>query len=264
MKPLIILKIGGSLITNKSASKPVLNKKVLKRIAKEISSAFEKIKDNYSLIIVHGAGSFGHVIVKKTGIHEGIKNESQLLSMAETQRLQNLLNCYVTEQLIKNKVPAFPFQASSNVVMENGIKTMDLDALKGLLNSGLVPVSFGTPNYNKKQICSILSGDDIVPYIASKIETVKIIYATDVDGVYDSNPHENKKAKLITEIKSMKDINITGSSNIDVTGGMYGKISKIFSINKKLECFIINGSKKENIEKCLKNDNIECTKITIK
>ncbi len=264
MKPLIILKIGGSLITNKSASKPELNKTALKRIAKEIGESYKEIKNNYSLFIVHGAGSFGHVIVKKTGIHEGIKSEQNLVDMAETQRLQNLLNVYVTEELIKNKIPAFPFQASSNIVMENGIKSMDLNAVKGLLEAGIVPVSFGAPNYNTKQICSILSGDNIVPYIASKFNAVKIIYATDVDGIYESDPNKNKKAKLIKEIKSIKDLNITGSSNTDVTGGMLGKVNKIFSINKKLECFIINGNKKGNIEKCLKNISVVCTKVTTK
>lgn len=264
MKPLIILKIGGSLITKKGANKATLSKTSLKRIAKEIGEAYKEIKNDYSLFIVHGAGSFGHVIVKKTGIHEGIRTEQNLIDMAETQRLQNLLDCYVTEELIKNRIPAFPFQASSNIIMENGIKSMDLNAIRGLLDSGIVPVSFGTPNFNTKQVCSILSGDDIVPYIASKFNTVKIIYATDVDGVFDSDPHKDKNARLVEEIKSLKDLNVTGSSNTDITGGMLGKVSKIFSINKKLECFIINGNKKENIKNVLKGSNIKCTKITTK
>ena len=57
MKDLILIKIGGSLITDKT--KPYTTRpEVIKRIAKEIKEAVSE-KD-VNLIIGHGAGSFGH------------------------------------------------------------------------------------------------------------------------------------------------------------------------------------------------------------
>jgi len=57
---LIILKLGGSIITKKESKEPLVDHDNLNRISKEIaSSSFE------GLIIVHGAGSFGHPFAKK-------------------------------------------------------------------------------------------------------------------------------------------------------------------------------------------------------
>jgi len=76
MKNLIILKIGGSVITDKFSKIPKVNLKNLKRISTEISHVYNKKKN--PLVIVHGVGPFGHVIVHKTGIDRGIKNKKQL------------------------------------------------------------------------------------------------------------------------------------------------------------------------------------------
>lgn len=60
---MIIIKIGGSVITDKNSKYPKLNKKNLKRVCKEICEVMP-----FPLILVHGAGSFGHPIVKKYDI----------------------------------------------------------------------------------------------------------------------------------------------------------------------------------------------------
>lgn len=70
---MIILKLGGSIITRKDKTKPTLNPANLERIAQEISVA--KIK---KLIIIHGAGSFGHPYAQKYGIGSVIKNDREL------------------------------------------------------------------------------------------------------------------------------------------------------------------------------------------
>ena len=63
----IILKIGGSIITDKNSIEPKVNYDNLDRISSEIANAFNNksldIADG--LIIVHGAGSFGHTPAKK-------------------------------------------------------------------------------------------------------------------------------------------------------------------------------------------------------
>ena len=53
-----ILKIGGSVITDKS-KKFILRNEILDELSKQIK------KVNKKCIIVHGAGSFGHILAKK-------------------------------------------------------------------------------------------------------------------------------------------------------------------------------------------------------
>jgi isopentenyl phosphate kinase len=255
MKDLIILKIGGSVITEKFSEVPKVNQENLKRISEDIASSYDK--DKFSLIIIHGEGSYGHGIVKNTGIDKGIKNESQLKDFAETQRLQSELNTIVTKYLIDAGIPAIPCQASASAVMDSGrLFSMDIYAIEGLLEIGMVPVLYGVPAYDRDQKCSILSGDQIAPYLAVKMKAKKIIHATNVDGVFTSDPNKNPDAKLISEInyKNISQVKewLTGSTVTDVTGGMFGKISELLNIG--VESQIINALTPGNITKALNGE----------
>ena len=253
MKELIILKLGGSLITEKDKDVPTINHSAMKRLAKEVGEAYRE--GNFSLVFVHGVGSFGHVIVKKTGINNGITKESQLLDFAETERLQNKLNVEVCNEFLKNGVPTIPVQASASAIMnKKKFESMDTKAIKGMLKIGLVPTLFGVPAYDKKQGCSILSGDDICTYLSKEFHAKRLIHATDVGGVFDSNPKENSVAKLIAEItrENFKDVleKTGGSSNTDVTGGMKNKIKDLLEL-KGTKSEIINGNEPGYVKRAL-------------
>lgn len=246
---LIILKIGGSVITYKERKKPQVNLNNLREIINQIVGIKKKF------ILIHGVGSFGHQIVKRTGIDRGLKNKKDLISFAETQRLQNKLNCIITQELIKKGLPAFPFQASAGAVMKNGrLVKMDLSVIKGLLKLNIIPVLYGVPAYDTKQGCSILSGDQIAPYLAKNLRARKIIMASDVDGVFTADPKKDKNAKQIKEINK-KNFNkikkkLGGSLFADVTGGMLGKVSELFKTAKEgIPSQIIGATKKDNIRK---------------
>ena len=253
---LIILKIGGSIITYKDKTVPKVNFRNLRIIASQLTGTKNK------LVLIHGAGSFGHQIVKKTGIDKGIRKQQDLISFAETQRLQNELNCIIVKELIKKGLPAFPCQASSHAVLSSGrLLTMNIDVIRGLLKLNMIPVLYGVPAYDIKKGCSILSGDQIAPFLAEKLKAKKIIMASNVDGVFTANPHKNKNAKQIKEInkKNFKEIKKTleGSSFTDVTGGMAGKVLELINTAKKGICAqIIDGVKKNNIRKALSGQGV--------
>ncbi len=260
MKNLIILKIGGSIITDKFSKVPKSNLKNMKRVAKEISSVFNS--DNIHLILINGAGSFGHPPVYKTGINKGIKNRKQLEAFAEIQRLQNELNSIFTYYLIREKLPAIPYQPSVSAVMEFGkLIDMDISILRELLKINMIPVLYGVPAFDVGQKCSILSGDQLAPFLAKKFKAQKIIYSTNVDGVFSHDPNLDPGAELIPEInsKTFRIINkyLKGSTAIDVTGGMYGKISNLRGTNIKAQ--IINGLLPGNIIKALKGKKFGTT-----
>lgn len=229
---LIVIKIGGSVITDKKSAAPKINSRNLKIIARQLKN----FKRPY--VLIHGAGSFGHPLVKKSGIDKGIKNRSQLLAFAETQRLQNQLNCLVCNALIKEGIPAVPCQTSSHAIMKKGrLVKMEFKAIKGMVKLGMVPVCFGVPAYDEAQGSSILSGDQIAPYLALKLRARKIIEAGDVAGIYTGDPKKNKKAELVKEInrQNFKDIEkyLSGSRTIDVTGGMRQKYLELIGSSKK-------------------------------
>lgn len=133
---------------------------------------------------------------------------------------------------------------------------MDTSAIESLVKIGMIPVLYGVPAYDKTQKCSILSGDEIAPYLALKLKAEKIIHGTNVDGVFTSDPNKNPEAKLIPEINS-KNINqvkewLTGSTAIDVTGGMFKKVCGLVGIG--IESQIINALTPGNVFKALRGE----------
>ncbi|MBR5954574.1 MAG: hypothetical protein IK021_04055 [Methanobrevibacter sp.] len=110
---MIILKIGGSILTNKDSSESEVDVKSLKRIAFEIMSSLDK--SSKELIIVHGAGSFGHPPAKKYKIGEKFdKAEYPLkrIGLCETQNAVKRLNMHVCEAFIQEGLPVVAIPAS--------------------------------------------------------------------------------------------------------------------------------------------------------
>ncbi len=194
--PLTILKIGGSVITDRKDERPRLRGRRLARISREIAEGWRP--EESRLIIIHGAGSFGHPIVRRTGIDRGVSDGPQRIAMAETQRLQNELSIHVARHLLRVGVPAFPCQPSASAIMEAGdLVSMDTGALEGLLQTGLVPVLNGVPAYDRVQGCSILSGDEIAGFLYSRLGGERILHGTDVKGIYTADPSQDPKATFL-------------------------------------------------------------------
>ena len=67
MRGRVVIKLGGSLITDKSMPKG-LDRDALDGACSMVGSI---IKLGFMPIIIHGAGSFGHIMAKKWGIQDG-------------------------------------------------------------------------------------------------------------------------------------------------------------------------------------------------
>ena len=83
-RPLIFLKLGGSLITDKQRPRTP-RPEVLSRLAGEIGRAL-KAQPKISLVLGNGAGSFGHVTAKKYGTRQGVRTEQEWKGFAEIWR----------------------------------------------------------------------------------------------------------------------------------------------------------------------------------
>jgi len=136
---------------------------------------------------------------------------------------------------------------------------MGIDAIKGLLDIGLIPVLYGVPAYDVDRGCSILSGDDIAAYLAIKLEAERIIFGTNVGGVFTANPN-NPRAKLIDLVnrrnfKDVIEILLKSSSDSDATGGMLRKVFRAGEASVHgVESIIVNASAPEMLRKALEKE----------
>jgi len=258
----VILKLGGSVITRKE--KPsTANLKAIKRLADEISSA--KVAP---LVVVHGGGSFAHPLAKRYAIKEGYKNKaSQAFGFALTHQGMVALNKLVVDALIKHKLPAVAVSPSSCIVTKSGrIHTIMEEPLKKLLQMRFVPVLYGDAVLDSDLGFTILSGDQLIAYLAMRLNAERIIVGIDVDGLYTADPKTNSSAKLVShitieELKGMQQ-QIEEAKVPDVTGGMLGKIAELIpSIEKGITALIVNATKPKNVYKALKGEKVTGTLI---
>ena len=96
MKKLILLKIGGGVITDKTVQYG-LREEVLIRLAHEIGDAWQK-RGETRLIIGNGAGSFAHYSAHKYRTMEGFVNEESRIGMGWVRHDAVKLNQIVFEQ----------------------------------------------------------------------------------------------------------------------------------------------------------------------
>jgi len=242
MKNLILVKLGGSVITDKN--KPFTARQdTINKLAKKIKFFNNK---NTDLIIGHGSGSFAHVPASKYQTQKGLINKNSVWGLSLTADAAIQINRIVISEFIKLKFPVISFAPLS---FNYGNKTLT-DHIKKALEIGIIPVIYGDVVMNKKQGFEIYSGEKTLDILATKLSNnykkIKIIYYTDTNGVYDN---KGKTIPLITT-KNFKVIKkyLQGSGNTDVTGGMVHKVEESLKLVQKLdtEVYIMSGFELKN------------------
>lgn len=258
MDELILVKLGGSLITDKR--KPFTTRpEVIARLAAEIHSARSSKK--FKLVVAHGGGSFPHQPAARYQTQKGVLSNESYRGIAEVQDAASQLNRIVVNALLKAGENAVSVQPSACSLANNG-RLVDwyLPPIKKMLEFDLLPVPYGDVVLDLKKGCCIASTEEILYFLAKKLRANKVIVAGEVDGVL------NGERKLISEItaKSLPKVKkfLKGSSGVDVTGGMLHKIERMTELaNACMESIVINGLAPGRLQNALLGKKVLGTEI---
>uniref|UniRef100_K7FHS8 Aspartate/glutamate/uridylate kinase domain-containing protein n=1 Tax=Pelodiscus sinensis TaxID=13735 RepID=K7FHS8_PELSI len=107
-------------------------------------------------------------------------------------------------------------------------------AIRDALDVGYVPVVHGDCAPDSEQHCCILSGDTIVEVLSREFSPRRVVFLTDVDGIYD-RPPDTPGARLVSSISihpdgSMDPPVLTSSLPHDTTGGVSLKLQAAVNI----------------------------------
>jgi len=244
---MIVVKFGGSVISDKREPFS-FRQEVVERIVEEMASFHPEKK----FLVVHGGGSYGHPLAKKYGIRNGFDEEKKI-GFSRTHQAMLELNKKIVDIFLNKKLPAFSVAPSSVFVVEKGeIVEGSIDAIEALLEKNFIPVLFGDVAMSKDRGMDILSGDQIISFMAERLGAEKVIFLMDVEGIYDRNPG-SEGAKLLEEIDG--DISIeSDKTKFDVTGGIRNKVKEAL----KMECpvYFINGMVKGNLSKAIEGKKV--------
>ena len=220
----VIIKLGGGLITDKQQYKTALKDRIdsVSRVISEI------IDMGHSVIVIHGAGSYGHIEAKKWKISEGLDSEiseNQFSAIDTIQRDMDELNSMVMESLRGVGISCESFPPRDWV---NGIGIgFAGDVSRFERNSeDIVPVSFGdvVPVIGEKKF-GILSGDHLMVRLANELPDVVlcVFLLGDSSGLL-TGPPDSDSSVLIERWSKSQGLVGEHDSAIDVTGGILLKL----------------------------------------
>jgi len=264
---IIILKLGGSLLTDKNKPKSI-REDVIKSAVQQIIDA------NVKLFLIHGGGSFGHPLAKQYAISKGIDSniKNQIIGLTKTHYAMNELNSFIVNLFLEKGFPTLSIQPSSIFIKNsNDIYLPSIDIIEMALNLNILPILYGDILLDTQGSFSILSGDQIIFNLCAsikKFQISKVIFTMETDGIYIIDKEGDKNNPILaTDLYSnqLEFLNLANlEQKIDVTGGIVGKINSIKQIcDRNIPVQLINGLKHNYIYKSLKNQKINCTNVLI-
>lgn len=191
-----IIKLGGSAITDKSNhAVEILRPKQLAAVCESVAALREQLQASAAaqvplpgLVLIHGAGSFGHPQAAAAGLSRG---GSDAWGFAATRASVTTLNSRVVAELRRAGVPAVGISPCGAWTTKGG-DLLDpppgLGGVEAALAAALVPVLHGDAVFDTRQRFAVLSGDTLMRCLAAALRPRYAVFLTDVEGLLDSPP----------------------------------------------------------------------------
>ena len=257
MRERVVVKWGGGLITEKHAMKTV-RPDILESLAEQIDACLSAGTD---VILVHGAGSFGHLKAKQYrladgkldgAVFEGELTQEQAVESVREDMME--LNAHVMGALTKLDIsavslPPHTWARNTGPDFEGDLALFE-DAPRGI-----VVVTYGDVVDCDEQMFGILSGDDLVVRLANEINGVKrLVFAMGgVDGVLAQPPKEGVADVLIETLGTEQLFEGEHAAEMDVTGGIGLKVHRGFLVAENgIEVLMVSGEHDQRVaDACL-------------
>lgn len=240
MDDLIMIKLGGSLITEKD--KPLTPRlDVIQLLAKQIKEIKSR-EPNLKIILGHGSGSFGHSIAAKYNTRSSVKTDQEWYGFTQVWYAARNLNIFIS-QALQDQGIAFMTIPPSAFIYSNEGKGSDhfRYPIESLLSTQIIPVVHGDVIFDKHLGGTILSTEDIFLYLANFYQPKKILLAGIEDAIWADFPERQIPIKSITpaNFDQVKQ-EIGGSKSVDVTGGMIEKVRLMVELVTKYPSLKVN------------------------
>ncbi len=259
----IFLKLGGSLITDKSRAYTARHRTIA-RLAREVRRALDEAP-GLRLLVGHGSGSFGHWAARPHGTQQGVHTPAQWRGYADVAAAAARLNRIVTDAFLKAGVPVLSVQPSASARCHDGmLEQLDVRPIHMALAQGLVPLVYGDVALDDVRGGTIISTEDIFTFLADELRPSRILLLGEAPGVLDAN---GIVVSRITpaDLPTLQAA-LSGSAGVDVTGGMAAKVTQMVKLvqqHPQTRVYILSGAKPELLAHALLDPELRVgTQIT--
>jgi isopentenyl phosphate kinase len=241
LQKLVLIKLGGSVVTFKD--RPLAaNTGAIDGISRVLAQA------DVPAIIVHGGGSFGHYWSVKYDMHtKPASYDAHGVSVVHESMVA--LNQIIVNSMIRAGLNPYGIQPS---VFTAGHKPVaaKIKQISVMAKSRVMPITFGDVVHMQGAKYSILSGDALMTILAKALRPSRVVFATNVDGIYK----DLESRELVPEIRvaGKKSIAFSKGPAADVTGGMQRKVTEAFKIaSYGMDVLMVNGLVPERIAEAI-------------
>jgi isopentenyl phosphate kinase len=259
MNQLVLLKLGGSLITDKT--KPYSPRlEILDDLAIQIAGAL-RADPGLKLVVGHGSGSFGHEAASHYQIRQGITGETGWHGFAEVWYQASTLNRLIIEALHRAGLPCLALAPVSAVTAHDGsVATWDLTPLRSALKVDLLPVVYGDVVFDQARGGTILSTEDLFVHLARQLHPKHILLAGQEKGIWADFPGRTRLLQEVTpeELEDQTSV-LKAPDGADVTGGIKAKVLQMSALIQEiptLDVLIFSGLEPGNIRRALLGERL--------
>ena len=242
MKKKLIIKIGTSTLT---AGTNRISFAVIESLARQIV----ELKQVYDVVIVSsGAIATARQFVEIKGFHRNVDSKQAMAAIGQTKLMELYDNIFSTFGLNIAQILLTYRDFENNTANENTRNT-----IRRLWQADYIPI---VNENDTVSIEEILLGDNdkLSALVAVITEADLLILVSDIDGIFNRNPHLHPDAQLITDVSDLEIIKdcVEEKESTLGTGGMSSKLyAAEICMRNGVEMWIVNGQRANYIIRSL-------------
>lgn len=242
-KKRVVVKLGTSTLTHKTGR---LNIRRVERLVKTLSD----IQNAGNELILVSSGAIG-LGMSKLRLMEKPKDTptKQACAAVGQCELMYMYDKYFSEY----SLTVAQFLLTKYILIDDRRRNVE-NALECVINQGVIPIVNENDTVAIDELeLEVGENDSLAATVASIAKADLLIIMSDIDGLYDKNPHVCCDAKLIPEVHEITDDirRLAGDSDSALgTGGMITKIAAAeIAVKNGIDLIIANGREPENLYK---------------
>jgi glutamate 5-kinase len=242
-KKRVVVKLGTSTLTHKTGRLNIRRVEKLVKVLADIQNAGNEV-----ILVSSGAIGLG---MSKLGLREKPKDTPSKQACAAVGQCE-LMYMY-DKQFAEYSLTVAQFLLTKYILIEDRRKNVE-NALERVIGQGVIPVVNENDTVAIDELeLEVGENDSLAATVAAISKADLLIIMSDIDGLYDKDPHSNSDARLIPEVTEITDEirRLAGGAGTSLgTGGMITKINAAKIANENgIDLIIVNGREPENLYK---------------
>lgn len=274
-EPLVLLKLGGSLITDKARPETACDG-MIHRLAREVTEALRQ-PGAPRLVLGHGSGSFGHAAAARYGVHEGLgpgpapepgagAAPERLQGISRVQERAAALHTRVVDALLAEGAAPFSVAPSSALVAAAGRPVrIEAEPLLLALRVGLLPVVYGDVVMDRERGSAIASTEAVLLVVAEELErrgvaVARALWAGITDGVLAEGGERLDEVRPAAAAEALAAAG--ASAGTDVTGGMRHRLEAALELARRgVPSLIFDATVPGRLAAALRGEEVQGTRV---